>query len=135
MTTKDMHNVITPAVALNAAAITSSTTTAGNIIDTQGFESLEFLLTIGTRTDGTYTPLIEDGADSGLSDAAAVADGYLLGTEAGAALTASNTMSRIGYIGGKRYVRLSVVSSGVTSGVAAAAAVAIKGNPHLAKTA
>lgn len=134
MSKYDLHNNILQKVARNTAAISSDTTTAGIIIDTQGFESLEFLLHTGARTDGTFTPLIEHGDDPSLSDAAAVDDADLLGTEAGAALAAANSSSRIGYRGSKRYVRLSVVSSGVTSG-ATVGATAILGHPHLAATA
>lgn len=126
----DQASELSPAVALNTAAISSSTTTAGNIIDTQGFNALTFILSVGARTDGTYTPLIEEGDDSGLSDAAAVADSDLVGTEAGAVISAANTVKKIGYVGSKRYVRLSVVSTSVTSG-ATVGATAIKGRPSV----
>jgi len=111
--------------ALNPVALSSATTTAGIIIDTKGYESLTFALQ-ATVSTGTYTPLIESGDDSGLSDAAAVADTELLptgtGQEATSALTASGT-KKIGYRGTKRYVRLSVVSSGTVSGTVSSLAV------------
>lgn len=116
MASFDMHSDVFGVVAKNTAAISSSTTTAGNIIDTQGYEGLEFFIQSGARTDGTYTPLIEEGDEADLSDAAAVADEDLVGTEAGAAISAANAIKRIGYVGHKRYVRLSIVSSDVTSG-------------------
>lgn len=127
---RDMHNNISPAVALNVAIISSNTTTNGAIIDVQGFDSLEFIIKSGTIADGTYTPLIEEGDDSGLSDAAAVADGELLGTEAEAAFAATDdqTVKHIGYRGSKRYVRLSIVSAGTTSG-GTLSALAVKGHP------
>lgn len=130
MTTQDNHNVLTPAVALNIQAISSNTTTAGNIIDTQGYQSLEFVAFSATLTDGSYTPLIEEGNAANLSDASAVADGDLLGTEAGAAfaLTNDNAVTRIGYRGQKRYVRLSIVSASVTTG-GTIGAVVLKGHP------
>lgn len=114
---KDLHNNTVGSVAL-AAAISSNTTTAGNIIDTRGFEAIEFYIASGTLTDGAYAVLVEDGDESNLSDAAAVADDELLGTEANASFadTDDDTVKRIGYIGGKRYVRLSLVSTGVTTG-------------------
>lgn len=125
---KEIHHDIVPAIGKTVAAITTDTTTAGAIIDTQGYGAVEFILIMGSRTDGTYTPLIEEGDDSGLSDAAAVADANLFGTEAAAALSASNTVKSIGYRVGKyRYVRLSIVSTSVTSG-ATLGAVAIKTN-------
>lgn len=115
---RDIHNHIEHKVALNLQNITSDTATVGNILDMQGFESIEFLITAGAITDGAYAILIEEGDDSGLSDAAAVADADLLGTEALAAFTATddNKVSKIGYIGQKNFVRISIVSTGTTSG-------------------
>lgn len=124
----DSASPMAPSVALNTATISSSTTTNGNIIDTQGYNSLTFLLNVGARTDGTYTPLIRHGDDSGLSDAADVDDSDLVGTEAGAVISAANTVKKIGYVGTKRYVRLSVVSTSVTSG-ATVGATAILSRP------
>jgi len=125
MPRKEITTVIKSQVALNTANITTSTTTVGNIIDTADFNGgVNFTLSTGTRTDGTYTPLIEDGDAANLSDAAAVDDAFLVkqdtssttAPEAQAALAASNAISKIGYKGTKRYVRLSVVSTSVTSG-------------------
>jgi len=127
----DLHNNIKISKALSGGTISSSTTTVGDIIDTAGFGSNELEIFSGARTDGTYTPLVEDGDDSGLSDAAAVDDKYLLGTEAGAAITAANKRAKIGYIGPKRYIRLSIVSTGVTSGAYIGGS-AIQGNPMAA---
>lgn len=135
---RDMHNNVLPAVALNTTTITTDTTTNGNIIDLQGFDMVEFFIVTGTLTDGDYTPLIEDGDDSGLSDAAAVADTELLGTEAGAAFTTDtddNKVSRIGYVGGKRYVRLSIVSTNTATNGATLTGLAVKGKPSDAATA
>ncbi|MCH8853936.1 MAG: hypothetical protein IID41_14985, partial [Planctomycetes bacterium] len=60
---------------------------------------------------------IEEGDDSGLSDAAAVADVHLLGTEAGAGFTEAddNVTRKIGYIGNKPYVRMTITPSGITA--------------------
>lgn len=115
---RDLHNHLNQKVALKTRAISTDTTTVGEIIDMQGFESLELLIQAGTLTDGDYTPLVEDGDDSGLSDAAAVSDDFLLGTEAVAKLEAGDDdkVSKIGYIGGKRFVRLSLVSDNTSTG-------------------
>jgi len=120
---RDIHNNVKNDVALNIQAIVSDTTTVGSIIDLQDYDGCEFVIQSGTLTDGLYTPLIEYGDDSGLSDAAAVPDKFLLGTEADAALgggspTPDNEIGKVGVKAhsGKRYVRLSLVSTGVTSG-------------------
>lgn len=135
MASQDMHNNVFGYVALETQAITTDTTTNGEIIDTQGFESVEFVALSGTLTDGDYLPLVEDGDDASLSDAAAVSDDFLLGTEADAAFAATddNTVKRIGYVGHKRYVRYSVVSSSTSSG-GTLSAVALLGRPRTAPT-
>lgn len=131
MAAQDLYNCIKVAPALDVQTISTNTTTAGDIIDTKGFNSVTFVFQMGTLTDGDYAVLIQDGDDSGLSDAAAVADTYLLGTEAGATFDADtddNDVAKIGYIGNKRYVRLSVVSTNTSSG-AVCGATCILGHP------
>lgn len=132
MSSKDLHNNVLQRIAFNGATINTDTTTAGNIIDTQFYESIEFVMQVNAYTLGTVTPLIQDGDSSTLTDAAAVSDTFLLGTEAAAALTAANTSSRIGYVGKKRYVRLSAVTT--ASANLYFSALAILGNPHNAPT-
>ena len=115
---KDLYNKILQKVAFNTQAISTDTTTNGEIIDLQGFDSATFIIQSGSLTDGTYTPLVHEGNESDLSDAAAVADADLIGTEAGAAFSATddNKAKRIGYVGGKRYIRLSLVSASTSTG-------------------
>lgn len=126
---RDLHNNIKAEVAFDTAAISSDTTTAGNIIDMQGYGSVEFIIQSATLTDGTYTPLIEEDDDSGLSSASAVADADLLGTEASAAFIASedDEVKKVGYIGNKRYVRLSIVSASTSTG-GTVSAISVKAN-------
>ncbi len=102
----DLHNSIKATKALKAQNITSDTTTVGTIIDLRGYESCDFQVNYGTLADSDMVPLIEHGDASNLSDAAAVDDADLLGTEA---------VKAVGYRGGKRYVRLSIVSTSTTS--------------------
>jgi hypothetical protein len=130
----DQKSVLSVSNALNIQSIATNTTTAGVIIDTKGYESITFVLESGAYTDGTYTPLIQDGDNSGLSDAAAVADDFLIGTEAAAAISAAHNRKLVGYVGKKRYVRLSVVSASTTSGATIGASV-ILGNPKHAPVA
>lgn len=130
MSEYDLHSNVGQVVALDAAAITTNTTTVGNIIDTALFESIEFVVLSGVITDGVYALLLEEGDDSGLSDAAAVPADETLGVLTGFVLTDDNAAKRVGSIGKKRYQRLSIVSTGITTGAAFFAAVALKGNPH-----
>lgn len=114
--------------AVNTGAISSSTTTAGAIIDTQGYNSLTFVMNVGARTDGTYTLSIEHGDNSALSDTSTPDATDLVGTAAGTAISAAQSQKKLGYVGNKRYVRVNIVSTSVTTG-ATAGALAILGRP------
>ena len=130
MAKRELKSTTTQVVALNTTAISSDTTTNGVILDTAGYESILFVIQSGTLADGTYTPLIQEGDDSGLSDAASVADADLTNTEASVAFAATddNAVKSIAYVGDKRYVRLNIVSASTSSG-GTLSAVAVKGNP------
>lgn len=121
------------------AARTDNTAIVSSIIDRRGYDSLTFGIAVGTNTDAdaTFTVLVEDGENSALSDNVAVSDDNLVGTEALASYTfADDAESRkIGYVGGKRYVRLTITPANNAAGNIFVAAVAILGNPHVAPTA
>lgn len=124
-------------VAVPNTAIAGNGTTAGNVIDTLGFESLTFLIVGGTLTDGTYTPLINHSDASNMSGEEAVSDDFLIGTEAEAALAAAdddNNVKRIGYAGKKRYVTCDIVATGVSSG-GNVSVIAVLGHPKEAPVA
>lgn len=120
MASRDLKNNIKIVNALNIASISTNTTTVGVEVDTQGFESVTFEVITGARTDGTVTPLIQETDTSG-SYSGSVDDDNLVGLEADAALSVQHSRSRVGYIGTKRYVRLSLVSTSVTTGLTAGA--------------
>lgn len=130
---REMVNGFKQAVAFKIQAITTNTTTDGEIIDTQGFDSLSFLFQTGIITDGDYAVLIQHGEDSGLSDAADVADADLTVTEASVSFTADSDddkVSKIGYTGAKRFVRFSVVSANTSTG-GTVGAQALSGHPDV----
>lgn len=113
MANQDFTALIDPKVALTAQAIASATTTTGTIIDTQNAFGVSYLLSLGSATvAGTFTPLLEESDASDMSGSNEVADAYLIGTEAGAALTVASTVKKLGYVGKKRYVRLKIVTTG-----------------------
>ena len=113
--------------AVNATAISNNTTVAGNVIDLNGFNSLTIDLFVGARTDGTYTPLIQDSNNG--TDFVDVADEFLIETEVNTAISTANTIKSIGYVGSKRYVKVSTEQSLVTTG-ATVGAIAILGHPN-----
>jgi hypothetical protein len=95
-----------------AAAITDNTPFVSQIIDLAGFDSAMFVINAGSLADAdaTFTALVEHGDAANLADAAAVPDSNLTGTEAAASLTFAddNAVKKIGYVGSKRYVRLTI---------------------------
>ena len=133
MASRDLKNDIKIVNALNIASITTNTTTVGVEVDTLGFESVTIEVITGARTDGTVTPLLQE-TDVAGSYSGSVADEDLIGLEADAALSALNERARFGYVGKKRYVRLSLVSTSVTTGLTAGGSV-ILGNPKSAPVA
>lgn len=129
----DLHSNIDDRVALNLQDITTGTV-VGTIIDTSGFESIEFIIQSGAINDGTYTLILEEGDDAGLSDAAVVSAEETLGTLTGFISTDDNTTIRVGSIGKKRYQRLSILAASST-GTNEFSAVALLGHPHTAPVA
>ena len=124
----DLHSNVQAETAIAPVTIAASTTTAGAIIDTQGFESLEYLISSGAITDGTYDVTLEEGDDPALADAAPVPAANILGALPSFDDTEDNVSKRVGSIGKKRYQRLNLVSAGVTAGGLFSAA-GVLGNP------
>jgi len=104
-----------------AAAVTDNTAFVSQIADTANGDSLTFLGIAGSLSDAnmTTTVLVEEGNDSGLSDAAAVADADLLGLEASCApqYDSDNKCFKIGYKGSKRYVRVTITPAANTGDI------------------
>ncbi len=111
-----------------AAAVTDNTALVSQIIDTSGYEGLCFAIATGALADAdaTFAVLVEHGDAANLSDAAAVPDAQLTGTEAEAGFTfaADDATRKIGYVGSKRYVRLTITPAG-NSGNAFISAIAV----------
>lgn len=128
----DLHNTISYKVGVVPQTQTNADTAiVGRIIDMLGFESAEYIIATGTLTDAgcTVAVLLEEGAASNLSDAAAVADADLLGTEALAAFDQADDIAvrKLGYIGTKRYIRMTLTPTGNAAGdIPVAAVVALK---------
>jgi len=133
----DLHNKLEFRRAISPVSDADNTALVSQIIDRQGFSGLEFVIATGSvaDADATFTVLVEDGDVSDLSDNAAVADAQLLGTEllAGFQFDDDNETRKIGYIGNKRYVRLTITPGGNAS-AALISAVAVLGGADSAPT-
>jgi len=128
---KDLFSEIKVMRAVSPGFSTTDTAIVSQVIDREGFESLTFAIATGVLGDSnaTFTVLIED-SDTDFSGTA-VDDTLLLGTEAGASFQYDddNECRKIGYLGAKRYVRLTITPSGNSGSPDAAfySAVAILG--------
>ena len=130
MKTHDLHSKIAVRLAISPVSVADNTAQVSQIIDRQGFTGLEFAIVTGALADAdaTFTTLIEHGDAANLSDAAAVPDDQLLGTEADASFTFEDDdeTRKIGYAGNKRYVRLTITPA-ANAGAGLLSAVALLG--------
>lgn len=120
-----------------AAAVTDNTAFVSQIIDMRGFKSLVWEIILGSIADAdvTFVLLMEDGDDSGLSDAAAVDDAVIDPTELIAApkFGSDDSVRKIGYVGEKRFVRLTITPA-ANSGNIFLVIVALLGDPDERET-
>ena len=124
----DLHHKIKSVSALNLKAIAGNGTSTGNIIDTKGIGSIDFVGFAKTVTDGEYTLKLEEGDDSGLSDAAVVPSANLHGSLFQFDEYKSNLTLRTGCASKKRYIRASLVATNVSTGVDMIGVTAILGH-------
>lgn len=131
---RDLHNNIKASLAMPPkAAVTDDTAFVSEIVDNANFGSCEFIGIHGTNADAdaTYTVLVEHGDESDLSDNEAVDDAHLLGVEAmGLDFADDNKVFKIGYVGPKRYVRVTITPANNT-GNAFIAGIWLQGHPRV----
>lgn len=120
---RDLYNAVSVASGVAVTAISSNTTTNGDIIDLQGAGGVLFALRVSGRTDGTYTPSVQVGNESDLSDASTADSATVQGSLSG--ITANGIAAIQLKATTYRYARINVDSTLVTTG-ATVSAVAIK---------
>lgn len=134
---RDLHNNIDVRRVISPVSVADNTAQVGQIIDRQGYHSLEYVIATGSiaDADATFAVLLEESDDSGMSGATAVADADLIGTEtlAGFQFDDDNETRKLGYKGHKRYTRLTITPSANAS-AALLSAVAVLGHPANAPT-
>lgn len=136
---RDLMNAIHLARAVSpAAAVTDNTAFVSQIVDRRGHDGLVFAILTGSLADAdaTFAVTMDHGNDPALADAEAVPADQISGTLAlaGFAFGDDDEVRKVGYRGGKRYVRLTVTPS-ANGGAAYVAAVAILGHPSMQPTA
>jgi hypothetical protein len=125
MSTKlDIHSQYVAERGLSPVVETGNTTLVSEIIDTQGCDALEFLVSVGTLTDAGGTTIdlqIFHGDASSMSDeGSAISDAsFLYGTATQWTEASDNAVQQIGYRGNKRYVRAKLVIAGNTGNIPA----------------
>jgi hypothetical protein len=140
---RDLVNLLDPVVAIVPQIQTNDNTAiVGENIDTAGCDSLTFILALGTITDAnaTFAVTMEHGDNSALGDTAAVTATDLIGQTSAAGVETATALAnaaftfaadkkcrKIGYSGGKRYLRLTVTPTGNDAGALPVAAIAVRG--------
>jgi hypothetical protein len=131
---REMITGIHPIIALAplAAAITDNTAQNSVIIDRLGFDSLTFLIATGilADADATFAVTMTHGDTNNLADGATVAAADIAGSLAlaGFQFDDDGETRKVGYLGNKRYVRLTITPTANT-GAAPLAVIALLGRP------
>ncbi len=132
---RDLHDNIYLSRGISpAAATTDNTAFVSQILDTANFGSQEFVGQFGALTDAdtTLTVLVEEGNVSSLSDASTVAAGDLIGVVGmGLQFDSDDKTFKIGYVGSKRYIRVTITPANNTGNIFLAG-IWIQGNPRKA---
>lgn len=118
---RDITNGVTLKRALSpVAAATNNTAIVSQILDVRDYDGVMLAVQIGANTDAdaTFTVLLEESADSGMSGANAVADADMNGTEVLASFQFDddNECRKLGYVGNKRYIRATITPASNDSG-------------------
>lgn len=126
---KDLYNNVKVKATLAIAARTNGTATGTAVdraVSNSMFASAMVVVHTGTMTDGSVAVTVEE-SDDNSAWATATA---LQGTAPTIAASDDDTLYEIGYLGGKRYIRVKAVSTGTTTGGIIGATV-ILGDPRV----
>ncbi len=126
----DLKNTLKAVISTSPVSVADTTAQVGTVVDMAGFDSLLYVISIGSvaDADATFTVLVEDSPTNSVFTA--VDDKFLIGTEAAASFQfdSDDTVKTIGYSGWKRYVRLTVTPVANAS-AALFSVTALKGMP------
>jgi hypothetical protein len=131
---RDLTNSIQVKRVLSPVSVADNTAQVGQIIDRSGYDELSYIIATGTLADvdATFTVLLEEGDAANLSDAAAVADADMISQTSGTApetaasfrYDSDDQVRKLGYIGNRRYTRLTITpASNASAGLMSAVAV------------
>lgn len=123
-----LHNKIEVRRMISPVSVSDNTAQVSQIIDLQGYDACEIVVATGSLADAdaTFTALLEDGDAANLSDNAAVASTARLGSLPSFVFSDDDKVFKVGYLGAKRYIRLTITPAANAS-AALFSAVAILG--------
>jgi hypothetical protein len=136
----DLASNIQAKRALSPVSVADNTAQVAQVIDRAGYESLTYLINIGSVADAdtTFTVLLEEcdtsgGSYTAVADADMISQTYGTAAEtaAGFQFDDDNEVRKIGYIGNKRYTRLTITPANNAS-AALLSAIAVLGHPNFA---
>jgi hypothetical protein len=135
---RDMANSFLVKRVLSPVSVADNTAQVGQIVDRLGFEALTYIINTGSiaDADATFAVLLEESDAADMSGAAAVADADMISQDVAALPEAAagfrfdddNEVRKLGYVGNKRYTRLTITPSANT-GAALLSACAVLGRP------
>lgn len=133
---RDLYNNLAIERGISPVVVSDNTAFVSQVIDMQGCSAVLFAIAAGTLADAgaTFTALLEESDASNMGGSNEVADADMLGTEAGASFDQDddNAVFKLGYVGTKRYIRLTITPA-ANAGSAPVSAVVIK-VPHIRGT-
>jgi len=121
---KDIYHDYLPKYSIYPASLGAAAKEGDAIVDLQGFEGAMIVCGSGALTVDMPFQLMH-GDDAALSDAAAVPDSDLVGTEPTLLETIDNEIKHFSYVGTKRYLRVDT-----TGGTGLGFAAIILGKPR-----
>jgi hypothetical protein len=128
---RSVYTNVTPRASLAIASRTANATVNGTAVDRNVGGNMHrtamVVVHTGTITDGTHTIEVQDSDDG--TTFTAVADAFLQGTEPAIGVADDDKLFVIGYIGVRRYLRVSVTTAGATGG-GTLGAVVLLGEPR-----
>jgi len=124
---RDLKNNVDAVTSISPAAQTATVNGAG--VDLRDFDSAMVFFNVGTITDGTHTPKLQDSPDNSVWTDVSAGD-----QEGTLAALVSDVNQRVGYKGNQRYVRAVSTVAGATAGGVYSAMV-MRGHPHAAPVA
>jgi GT2 family glycosyltransferase len=109
-----MRNNVDIVTSIDPATYNSNPPLAG--VDLRGFDASMAIVQSGAVTDGTHTPKLQESDDNSSYSDVVVND-----LEGAFTVISANATQRVGYKGGKRYIRVFVTSNGSTGAIYGAA--------------